>query len=123
MASPEDTPANPHVLSFSNDTLGIHAEVTINHPEMERLSPEDRALLEKLLRAEVYTFALMLHTREDGVRIPEWRNQGVKLLDDIHETIFNLEGDLPRDFMRRMLGLDIEVPPYEDELAQRRATS
>lgn len=117
MATPEDTLENSHALSFQNNQLGVRAELIIDHPGMEQLSPEDRGSLERLLAAASYTFTLLVHVKPE-MRPADWRNQGRKLLDDIHETIFDLEGGLPQGFMRGMLGLDIEVPPYEEEPGQ-----
>lgn len=122
MTSPDTSPENPHVLSFSNEPLEVKAELTLNHPEMENLTPEDRTLLEKLLRAEVYTFALALHVRK-GIDPINWRNHIISTLDDIHESIFNLEGELPQGFIANILGLDIALPPYEDKLRKMPAVA
>ncbi len=117
MTSPATSPENPHVLVFQNEPLGVHAELTINHSGMDHLSSEDRTLLAKLLGAEAYIFALALHVR-DGMDPIDWRNHIISTLDGIHESIFNLEGDLPQGFIARTLGLDIEVPPYEAKLSE-----
>ncbi len=115
MATPDTFPENPHLISFGNDQLGVRAEVTLAHPTMETLSPEDRGLLGKLFRTEAYALAMALHVREE-MSDADWRNAIINMIDGHHEGIFELEGNLPQRFLAKILGIDIEMPPYEEGL-------
>lgn len=115
MTSLESSPEDLHRILVSNEQLGVNMELTLNHPAIEILDPQDKELLEKLLRAEAYTFAMLILVKED-MPTAEWRNGIIHAIDDQHETVFNPEGYLPQRYLAAFTGWDIEKPAYEREL-------
>lgn len=115
MVSPDTSPENPHIISFSNDQLGVNIEVNLNDPAMETLDPVERELLTRLVRAEAYTLTILMQVK-DKMPDHEWRNSIRHAINNQREDVFEAEGYLPR--LAEFLGLDIEPPPYEQEIRQ-----
>jgi len=90
-------------------------ELTLTHPVMEKLEPGDREFLERLLRVEAYTFAILSIVRESIPNV-SWRNSIIGAMEDQLDSASNLNGYLPDLFLAKVVGLDIEQPPYENEL-------
>lgn len=117
MVSPDRFPENPHIISFSNQPLGIHTEINIDSPVMEQLPPEDRVLLEKLVVAQSYSLALLIKTRECGIDRPSWRNHIIDLLHETDDITSNIDAEIDHKQVANLLGVNLEVPPsYEQEL-------
>ena len=119
MASPDRAPEDPHVISFSNEQIGVSIELTLGHSAMETLETVDRELMERLLRSQAYTFAVLMMVKKD---LPdhEWRNTLIRAINDQRESVYEPENYLPR--LAEFLGLDIETPPYLSEIHQLPAT-
>lgn len=115
MVQTEGASENPHRISFSNDQLGVNIEVNLNDSAMETLDPVERELLTRLVRAEAYTLAILMKVK-GNMPGHEWRNSLRHSINDQREDVFEAEGYLPR--LAEFLGLDIEPPPYEQEIRQ-----
>ena len=113
MAGPEGTQEDPHKISFSHDLLGVSSEINLTDLAMESLNVEERGLLESLVKAQVYSLAVLM--KVIGRMTPtEWRRELIRQIEDQRETISNAEGYLPR--FAELLRLNIEPPPNTPEI-------
>lgn len=111
MAGPDQSPENPHRISFSSEDLGVSVDITFDYPLMETISEAERNLLTKLAAAEVVTLSLAIRARETQLSSTEWLRRLAGELSERHEAIYRWGDEINKmDMILELLDLDIDLP-------------
>lgn len=103
------SPDNPRLISFTDDRLKVEVTVNFNRPEIDNLTPEQRALFEEVVRTQTLVLSLALMLKPDIDSAPEpktsWEDHLKGIIDNTRETIWDLEGEInDGNLSERLLG-------------------